>query len=79
MVYDPTEQRRHRVGVRFGGWSWRYDLDALSDGTTDVTLTYDWSGATPEVRGVLDFPPFAPEHLDNSLAHLAELAADRTS
>lgn len=39
-----------------------------------MTLTYDWSAVPDSVREYLDFPPFGPEHLANSLRHLAELA-----
>ncbi len=63
--------------LAFGGWLWRYDLAATSVGTTEVTLTYDWSGATESAHEVLTFPPFPPDHLTNSLAHLNEVAADR--
>jgi uncharacterized protein YndB with AHSA1/START domain len=57
----------------FGGWTWRYDLVEIGPAETLVTLTYDWSAVGPEVREYLQFPPFAPEHLDNSLQHLAEI------
>ena len=57
-----------------GGWCWRYDLRPVDSSRTEVTLTYDWSGATPEARRVLEFPPFPPEHLDRSLANLGRLA-----
>jgi len=67
--YDPGDGT-----VRFGGWIWRYDLTALSAADTDVTLTYDWSGVPAETRRGGTFPPFAPDHLANSLTHLAELA-----
>jgi len=62
--------------LEFGGWIWRYDLAPLGPSQTAVTLTYDWS-AVPQFireRGI-QFPPFGPEHLTNSLHHLAELAA----
>ena len=62
--------------LEFGGWIWRYDLAPLGPSETEVTLTYDWS-AVPQFireRGI-PFPPFGPEHLTNSLHHLAELAA----
>ena len=62
--------------LEFGGWMWRYDLAPLAPSETEVTLTYDWS-AVPQFireRGI-QFPPFDPEHLTNSLHHLAELAA----
>jgi hypothetical protein len=41
---------------------------------TEVTLTYDWSAVPRSIREYLHFPPFGPEHLTNSLHHLAELA-----
>lgn len=60
----------------FGGWLWRYDLTQANPNanSTQVTLTYDWSAVEDSVREYLSFPPFAPDHLSNSLAHLAELA-----
>lgn len=61
--------------VQFGGWIWRYDLMAIGAGETVVTLTYDWSAVSPPVRDRMVFPPFPPEHLPRSLAHLAALAA----
>jgi hypothetical protein len=60
--------------LSFGGWSWRYDLAPVVDGGTQVRLTYDWSGATPQAREVIGFPPFGVEHLEDSLRHLAVLA-----
>jgi uncharacterized protein YndB with AHSA1/START domain len=60
--------------LRFSGWSWRYDLEPLGPSSSRVTLTYDWAAVEPDVRAEVGFPPFPPEHLDRSLAHLAELA-----
>ncbi len=60
-----------------GGWIWRYDLSDVGDGSTDVTLTYDWSKATPEVREFIQFPPFPVEHLERSLGNLGDLAVAR--
>jgi Polyketide cyclase / dehydrase and lipid transport len=60
--------------LTFGGWTWRYDLAPTGPDTTEVTLTYDWSAVPATLREHLHFPPFRPDHLDNSLAHLAELA-----
>jgi hypothetical protein len=57
----------------FGGWFWRYDLEATGPGQTRVTLTYDWSAVGPEVREYLEFPMFPRQHLDDSLQHLADL------
>jgi len=55
-----------------GRWTWRYDL-AEVDGQTDVTLTYDWSNATPEARAQFQFPIFGVEKLTESLDNLAKL------
>jgi hypothetical protein len=61
--------------LAFGGWVWRYDLTPAGAGSTEVTLSYDWSVVPQSVRQNFDsFPPFAPTHLSNSLAHLADLA-----
>ena len=57
-----------------GRWTWRYDL-AGADGQTDVTLTYDWSNATPDARERFQFPPFPVDKLIESLDNLAKLAA----
>jgi uncharacterized protein YndB with AHSA1/START domain len=62
--------------LEFGGWIWRYDLAPLGPSETEVTLTYDWSAVPQFIRDRgIQFPPFGPEHLTNSLHHLAELAA----
>ena len=59
----------------FGGWIWRYDLAPLGPSETEVTLSYDWSGVPQFIRERgIQFPPFGPEHLPNSLHHLAKLA-----
>ena len=71
-----TGQEKGDGQLEFGGWIWRYDLVPLGRSETEVTLTYDWS-AVPQVirdRGI-QFPPFGPEHLPDSLHHLAALAA----
>ena len=66
--YDPGDGT-----LRFGGWFWRYDLTPVGPSNTTVTLSYDWSAVPDSIREYLEFPPFPPEHLGNSLAHLAEL------
>lgn len=60
--------------LKFGGWSWRYDLESLAPARTRITLTYDWSAVPDAIRQHIGFPPFDPQHLDNSLKHLAGLA-----
>jgi Polyketide cyclase / dehydrase and lipid transport len=52
-----------------GGWTWRYDL-APNGAGTDVTLTYDWSGAPQEFRETVDMPVFPVEFIEESLASL---------
>lgn len=68
-----TGQEKDDGQLEFGGWVWRYDLVPLGPAATEVTLSYDWSAVPPYVREYLQFPPFGPEHLINSLHHLAEL------
>ena len=70
--YDPGDGH-----LRFGGWSWRYDLSPAGPSSTRVTLTYDWSAVPDYVREYLRFPPFPAGHLDAALGHLAELVASR--
>lgn len=81
QVFDPPDAVSWETGydpgdgvLRFGGWFWRYDLTPAGPSSTTVTLTYDWSACSDSVREIVGFPPFPPEHLGNSLAHLAELA-----
>jgi hypothetical protein len=62
--------------LQFGGWIWRYDLTPAGASSTTVTLSYDWSAVSDPTRERIGFPPFPPEHLGNSLAHLAELVKD---
>ncbi|MYR08217.1 polyketide cyclase [Gordonia sp. SID5947] len=82
QVLDPPSAIGWRPGmenesghVEFGGWVWRYDLVALGPSETAVTLTYDWSAVPENLREHIQFPPFGPEHLTNSLRHLSELAS----
>ena len=70
-----TGQEKGDGHLEFGGWFWRYDLAPLGPSETEVTLTYDWSAVPQYIREYIQFPPFGPEHLTNSLRHLAELAA----
>ena len=74
IAWEPGRQAEGRDDLEFGGWIWRYDLRPAGPSQTAVTLTYDWSAVPAFLREHIQFPPFEPEHLDNSLAHLAELA-----
>jgi uncharacterized protein YndB with AHSA1/START domain len=79
-VFDPPRAISWEPGqdaddgnLRFGGWIWRYDLAPAGSAGTEVTLSYDWSAVPDNLRGHISFPPFPPDHLGNSLAHLAGL------
>jgi hypothetical protein len=82
QVFDPPRAISWEPGqedgdgtLSFGGWVWRYDLTPAGPSETTVTLTYDWSAVPDPIREHIGFPPFPPDHLGNSLAHLAELAS----
>jgi hypothetical protein len=77
IAWKPGTESAETGELSFGGWTWRYDLEAAGRSQTTVTLTYDWSAVPPEVREYLRFPPFEPNHLDNSLQHLSDLVASR--
>lgn len=79
IACKPGNESPETGELSFGGWTWRYDLDADGPSRTTVTLTYDWSAVPPEVREYLQFPPFVPDHLDNSLQHLSELVTRSTT
>jgi uncharacterized protein YndB with AHSA1/START domain len=81
QAFDPPRAISWKPGydagdgtLAFGGWVWRYDLHPSGPTRTTVTLSYDWSAVPDAVREHLQFPPFPPDHLANSLAHLSELA-----
>jgi hypothetical protein len=81
QVFDPPSAISWEPGqdigngnLSFGGWVWRYDLTPAGPSRTSVTLSYDWSAVPDSVREHLQFPPFPPDHLGNSLAHLSQLA-----
>jgi hypothetical protein len=86
QVFDPPRAISWKPGydrgdgvLGFGGWIWRYDLAPLGPSETEVWLSYDWSAAPEDVRQRIQFPPFAPDHLDNSLTHLAQLVVARAA
>lgn len=81
LAFEPARTISWRPGyvadetgrLDFGGWLWRYDLTPIPADRTEVTLTYDWSGAEPKAREIIQFPPFPVAHLKTSLMHLAAL------
>jgi uncharacterized protein YndB with AHSA1/START domain len=80
-VFDPPHAIAWKPGydsgdgaLSFGGWIWRYDLAPLGPSETEIRHTYDWSAVPEEVRRrQAKWPPFSPDHMNNSLTHLAEL------
>lgn len=77
IEWQPGQESPETGEVGLGGWTWRYELESAGPAQTRVTLVYDWSAATPEVREFIHFPPFGQDHLDRSLRHLAELTTSR--
>jgi hypothetical protein len=75
IAWQPGTESLESGELSFGGWIWRYDLEASGPLRTRVTLTYDWSAVPPHIREYIRFPPFEQDHLDNSLQHLSDLVA----
>jgi hypothetical protein len=73
--WKPGNEAPETGELSFGGWTWRYDLEADGPSRTTVTLTYDWSAVGPEVREYLTFPVVPQDHLERSLQHLSDLVA----
>ena len=78
IAWKPGQESLETGKISFGGWIWRYDLEADGPTRTTVTLTYDWSAVPPQVREDIHFPPFGQDHLDNSLQHLSDLVGARS-
>jgi uncharacterized protein YndB with AHSA1/START domain len=72
IAWEPGQQSEDGT-LSFGGWVWRYDMSPAGESKTEVVLTYDWSAVPEFLREHIVFPPFPPDHLQNSLAHLANL------
>jgi Polyketide cyclase / dehydrase and lipid transport len=73
IAWKPGTESPETGELSFGGWIWRYDLEANGPSQTTVTMTYDWSAVPAPIREHIGFPPFGPDHLDNSLRHLSDL------
>jgi hypothetical protein len=76
IAWQPGTESPDTGELSFGGWTWRYDLEATVPSRTTVTLTYDWSAVPPQVREYIRFPPFGQDHLENSLQHLSDLVGE---
>jgi hypothetical protein len=77
IAWTPGQDAAGDGNLSFGGWMWRYDIRAAGSSQAHVRLTYDWSAVPTELREHIQFPPFDDAHLENSLQHLADLAATR--
>ncbi|WP_394213958.1 SRPBCC family protein [Brachybacterium vulturis] len=54
------------------GWEWLYELKPRGAGSTEVSLTYDWSKVTdPKLLEHVGFPMIPQEDLEQSLNLLA--------
>lgn len=54
------------------GWEWLYELKPQGAGSTEVTLTYDWSKVTDQkLLKTIHFPMIPEEDLEQSLNLLA--------
>lgn len=61
-----------RPGDEPAGWEWMYELESDGAGSTEVTLTYDWSKVTDKkVLERVRFPVLTEQQLEDSLAQLA--------
>ena len=47
IAWQPGTESPETGELSFGGWIWRYDLEATGPSRTTVTLTYDWSAVAP--------------------------------
>lgn len=74
IAWQPGQDILGDGNLSFGGWIWRYDIGITGSSEAHVTLTYDWSAVSSELRQHIQFPPFDPVHLENSLKHLSDLA-----
>lgn len=79
IAWEPGQDAAGDGNLTFGGWIWRYDLRSVGPSEAQVTLTYDWSAVPPELRQHIQFPPFPPAHLENSLQHLSDLATAQST
>jgi uncharacterized protein YndB with AHSA1/START domain len=75
IAWEPGQDLAGDGDLSFGGWIWRYDIRSVGSSEAHVTLTYDWSAVAPDLREHIQFPPFDPAHLENSLKHLSDLAS----
>ena len=63
------------AGTEPPGWEWLYELTSEGSGSTEVSLTYDWSAVTDKaILKKITFPLVSQDQLEGSLASLAAAA-----
>jgi hypothetical protein len=62
------------AGAEPPGWEWLWELRPDGAGSTQVSLTYDWSKVTdPDLLAKIKFPLVSKSDLEQSLGRLAEV------
>jgi uncharacterized protein YndB with AHSA1/START domain len=78
-AYDPNHLigwQTAPAGTEPPGWEWLWELKSQGTGSTDVTLTYDWSRVTDEdLLAKVSFPLVSRSQLEDSLGNLASAVA----
>lgn len=63
------------AGTEPPGWEWVYELTSEGSDSTEVSLTYDWSGVTDkDLLKQVGFPLVSKDQMEDSLASLAAAA-----
>ncbi len=74
-AYSPNQMvgwKTAPAGTEPPGWEWLWELTSTSSDSTDVSLTYDWSGVTDEaLLKKVGFPLVGQSQLEDSLNALA--------
>lgn len=65
----PADLAKKLGDIDFSGYHYAWDL-APTEGHTEVTHTYDWSGVKDE-RAVAFFPRVTPEQMAQTIARIA--------
>ncbi|MBG0740762.1 polyketide cyclase [Paeniglutamicibacter antarcticus] len=77
--FDPNKLlawKTAEAGKEPAGWEWVWELEATSQDSTNVSLTYDWSKVTDkDVLRQISFPVVEAHQLEGSLGKLAEVVA----
>ncbi|MUK00977.1 polyketide cyclase [Vibrio cholerae] len=73
--YDPNKLLAWKTapaGQVPPGWQWVWELQPAGPDSTEVSVTYDWSGVTDkELLKTITFPAVPQEALDSTLGNLA--------